>query len=441
MKHFNLLKTSTFLSALLVSGSLLAQTPSAGSSDYVKPFEPNAFRTWSIGVNGGAMYLGSFFGNDDYAGRKTELGYGGYIKKQILPAFGLQADYFRGKLSANRSNLINHDEAGPIASFSTDLHWAASLSGNFTLANINFRKRQNFVQPYATLGAGLAEYKPSTTNTAGATTEIHNIGEVIIPVGAGVKFNLTKGVNLDLGYTVTFVNSDNIDGYTRGTNDKYSYGHAGLEFALGNSSKPQLAAHNVVADLENDYVGRYDDLVQQLDAEKDKNMRLEERFNKAMADEDKDGVADLFDKCPGTPEKTVVDGSGCPLAERKPDVKVYITEEDKKVVADAIKNLEFDFGKTTIRETSFASLTRVASLLINKNFSLKLSGHTDNVGSSASNTKLSKARAESVRQFLVSRGANASRVEATGYGEDQPIASNDTEAGRQKNRRVEFTLY
>ncbi|EOR95201.1 outer membrane protein, OmpA/MotB family [Arcticibacter svalbardensis MN12-7] len=441
MKNLNSIKTGTFLTSLLLSGSLLAQTPSTGSSEYVKPFEPNAFRTWSIGVNGGAMYLGSFFGNDDYAGRKTELGYGGYIKKQILPSFGLQADYLRGKLSANRSNLINHDENGPIASFSTDLHWAASLSGNFTLANINFRKRQNFIQPYATVGAGLAEYKPSTTNTAGATTEIHNIGEVIIPVGAGVKFNLTKSLNLDLGYTVTFVNSDNIDGYTRGTNDKYSYGHAGLEFAFGNGKKPQLAAHNVVADLENDYVGRYDDLVKQLDAEKDKNARLEERFNKALADEDKDGVADLFDKCPGTPEKTVVDGSGCPLAERKPDVKVYITEEDKKVVADAIKNLEFDFGKTTIRETSFASLTRVASLLINKNFSLKLAGHTDNVGSSASNTKLSKARAESVRQFLVSRGANASRIEATGYGEDQPIASNDTDAGRQQNRRVEFTLY
>lgn len=441
MKHLNFLKTGTLLTGLFVSGSLLAQSPSTGSSDYVKPFEPNAFRTWSIGLNGGAMYLGSFFGNDDYAGRKTELGYGGYIKKQILPAFGLQADYLRGKLSANRSHLVNHDEAGPIASFSTDLNWAASLSGNFTLANINFRKRQNFIQPYATLGAGLAEYKPSTTNAAGVTTEIHNIGEVIIPVGAGVKFNLTKGVNLDLGYTVTFVNSDNIDGYTRGANDKYSYGHAGLEFALGNKTKPQLAAHNIVADLENDYVGRYDNLVQQLDAEKEKNARLEERFNKAMADEDKDGVADLFDKCPGTPEKTVVDGSGCPLAERKPDVKVYITEEDKKVVADAIKNLEFDFGKTTIRETSFASLTRVASLLINKNFSLKLAGHTDNVGSSASNTKLSKARAESVKQFLVSRGANASRIEATGYGEDQPIASNDTEVGRQQNRRVEFTLY
>ena len=55
--------------------------------------------------------------------------------------------------------------------------------------------------------------------------------------------------------------------------------------------------------------------------------------------------------------------------------------------------------------------------------------------------KLSKDRAEAVKDYLVSKGANPSRIEATGYGETQPIASNKTAAGRAKNRRVEFTLY
>lgn len=440
MKNVNIFKSGGILTALLVSGGLMAQEPQAGS-DYVKPFQPEAFRTWSIGVNGGAMYLGSFFGQDDYKGRKTEFGYGAYVKKQILPSFGLQADYFRGKLSANTSHLNGQDQAGPNASFSTDLHWAASISGNFTFANINFRQRQSVIQPYATVGAGMAEYRPTYISTGGATTVSHNIPELIIPVGAGVKFRVIDGVNLDLGYKVTFVNSDNIDGYTRGVNDKYSYAHAGLEFALGDKRKPQLASHNIVSDIERDYSGRYDQLKSELDEQKQKNQQLEDKFNQTLVDTDKDGVVDLFDKCPGTPTGTAVDGSGCPLPERKPDVKVYITEEDKKVVAEAIKNLEFDFGKATIRESSFASLTRVADLLKSKNFSLKLAGHTDDVGSAASNTKLSKARAESVKQFLVSRGANASRIEATGYGEDQPIASNKTEAGRQQNRRVEFTLF
>ena len=72
---------------------------------------------------------------------------------------------------------------------------------------------------------------------------------------------------------------------------------------------------------------------------------------------------------------------------------------------------------------------------------MKLAGHTDNVGSDAANMKLSKDRAESVKAYLVSQKANPSRIEAIGYGENQPIESNDTAAGRQNNRRVEFTLY
>ncbi|MEO8173034.1 MAG: OmpA family protein, partial [Sediminibacterium sp.] len=90
---------------------------------------------------------------------------------------------------------------------------------------------------------------------------------------------------------------------------------------------------------------------------------------------------------------------------------------------------------------SFPYLTRVSDMMVKKGFSLKLSGHTDNVGSDAANMKLSKNRAESVKSYLVSQGVNSGKIEATGYGEAQPIATNKTDAGRQKNRRVEFTLY
>ncbi len=94
-----------------------------------------------------------------------------------------------------------------------------------------------------------------------------------------------------------------------------------------------------------------------------------------------------------------------------------------------------------MKSTSYAALNNVAKTLVQKNFSLKLAGHTDNIGSASSNIKLSKDRAESVKAYLVSQGANASRIEATGYGAAQPIASNKTADGRQQNRRVEFTLF
>jgi OOP family OmpA-OmpF porin len=278
-----------------------------------------------------------------------------------------------------------------------------------------------------------------------------SIREVFIPVGAGLKFNLGSGVNLDMGYQVNFVATDNFDGYNAGGgSDKFSYAHIGLEFALGSSKKPQLATYNPVNSMRTEYLWQDQQnkaaLQSQIDAEKAANDKLRADLDatnanlaKFTVDSDADGVPDFYDKCANTPAGTKVDGSGCPLA--KAEVKVYVTEEDKRVVKDAINNLEFDLGKATIRPKSFPSLDRVAKLLTDKNFSLKLAGHTDNTGSDALNLRLSKDRAESIKAYLVSKGANASRIEATGYGESQPIATNATAAGRQANRRVEFTLY
>ena len=133
--------------------------------------------------------------------------------------------------------------------------------------------------------------------------------------------------------------------------------------------------------------------------------------------------------------------SGCPLPVKKPDVKVYVTQEDQKVVNEAVKNLEFDFGKASIRDHSDESLNKLAQLMAAKGFNLKLAGYTDNVGSVAANLKLSKERAEAVKTYLATQGVDASKIQAEGYGKANPIATNKTDAGRQINRRVEFTLF
>ncbi|WP_316771290.1 OmpA family protein [Pedobacter frigiditerrae] len=427
------------LAGLFIGSSAMAQETTTTTS------EP--FRTWSIGLTGGVLSQFSPIGGQyDFTKSHYNFGYGLYIKKQITPAFSLKIDGQRGEVRADNSKPYKDGgfNVTPFASYSTDLNYSASLSSQLNLVNWSMFKQQNNAQLYVSAGGGFANYTTTTVSTGGASVKNATDDVLIIPVGAGAKFRLSDAINLDLGWTMNFVDGDNFDGYARGGNDRYSYGYAGLEFALGKGK--QLAFFSPTAATYDEAVAAKNAanaLKSDLDAQKAENARLRSDMNDLLKDTDGDGVADKLDKCAGTPAGTVVDGSGCPLKVPAPQVteRVIVTEADRKVVADAISNLEFDLGKATIRAKSYPTLNRVAALLMEKNFSLKLAGHTDNTGSDALNLRLSKDRAESVKAYLVSQGANASRIEATGYGESQPIATNATPAGRQQNRRVEFTLY
>lgn len=103
-----------------------------------------------------------------------------------------------------------------------------------------------------------------------------------------------------------------------------------------------------------------------------------------------------------------------------------------------LDGVEFDTGKATIRPESFARLDGVLEYLLHKKSAkIEISGHTDNVGKPETNKALSLKRAQACRDYLVSKGVEASRIEASGYGDEQPIAPNDSPENRQKNRRIE----
>ncbi len=147
------------------------------------------------------------------------------------------------------------------------------------------------------------------------------------------------------------------------------------------------------------------------------------------ADKDSDGVFDKDDACPtiaGLPEN-----KGCPKLEKK----------ELETIKYAFENLEFETGKDVIRTSSYPSLNSLAALLVKKpSYGLKIEGHTDNVGSDEKNMILSQKRADAVKKYLANKGVNTTYLDAYGYGETKPIATNDTPQGRQKNRRVEMTI-
>jgi OOP family OmpA-OmpF porin len=149
-------------------------------------------------------------------------------------------------------------------------------------------------------------------------------------------------------------------------------------------------------------------------------------------DRDKDGIMDPDDACPDRFGQADPDPkkNGCP--------KVEVTATEIKI----LERIEFDTGKATIRPESDPVLNAVLSTLRDHPEIAKLSieGHTDNRGGKAYNKKLSQARAEAVMKWLTDRGIEAGRLAAQGFGQDKPIDTNNTDAGRQKNRRVEFHI-
>jgi len=420
---------STMLVALLgLSSQLFAQETPTTSGRFGK----QSLRTWSIGAHGGILSQNTFLGGGSVKAEEFKsIGYGAFVKKQILPALGLQADFLRGEIKTlNTASTIEQKNS---------INWSGSLTAVLNIANFSLNTENAVLIPYIKAGAGYMS-SDSQVGTAQAFTDREGW---FIPTGVGFKLGVSKGINIDLGYDINFIKSSpTVKGAYN--ESRFSYAHAGLEFALGNKEKSQLQNYSAIADLRKQSAEESEELRRALSTAEQNAARDREQYAKDLADDDNDGVANKFDKCPGTPSGTVVDGSGCPLA--APTTKVIkettvITEADRKVVRDAISNLEFDLGKSTIRSKSYNTLNRVATLLMEKNFSLKLAGHTDNTGGRELNLRLSKDRAESVKAYLVSQGANASRIEATGYGPDQPIATNKSASGRQANRRVEFTLY
>jgi outer membrane protein OmpA-like peptidoglycan-associated protein len=134
----------------------------------------------------------------------------------------------------------------------------------------------------------------------------------------------------------------------------------------------------------------------------------------------------------------------CPLSQRAPDSTYSIDIPLKPLVANAsvvLKNFFFDTKSAELKSESLIEIDQVLQLLKeNPTMKIRIEGHTDNVGKPEDNLALSRKRAAAVVQYLQGKGADITRLSAAGYGETQPIAENNTEEGRAKNRRTEMKI-
>lgn len=157
-------------------------------------------------------------------------------------------------------------------------------------------------------------------------------------------------------------------------------------------------------------------------------------------DEDDDGVFDRRDRCPDTPANTPVEHHGCPMPQYPASVKPEPVQSEVITLSDA-GDVLFAFNQSELTPVAQSKLDSLMPKLQSADVvSIKVIGHTDSVGSDTYNQALSERRASSVAAYLLSQGVAPNKLTSEGKGQSQPVADNETEEGRAKNRRVELHI-
>jgi outer membrane protein OmpA-like peptidoglycan-associated protein len=272
---------------------------------------------------------------------------------------------------------------------------------------------------------------------------------------SSIYINAGIGTRLSIGY---------------GAPDVRALISVGKSFELGDSN-PVAPPPKVVVpkaddyDLDTDRDG-YPDTVDKCPTVKEDKRPPDRTDGCPTTDQDADGLPDDVDSCPDKPEDKdgIADEDGCP--EDDADNDTVPDQEDKCPIEPGPRNddpekngcttltrvnengevellqaIQFETGKAKIKEESFPILNEVETLMkARQELRIGVYGHTDNRGAPALNMKLSKERAAACMKYLVDKGVDPSRLESDGFGATKPLEDNASDAGRTKNRRVEFKI-
>lgn len=272
----------------------------------------------------------------------------------------------------------------------------ARLSGLFFFGD-------NTVKPYLTAGLGYGK-----VSLDGYATE-----NALASVGAGVQFDVTDNFFARAEYRYDDMVNETVE------HNNYVL-EAGLRFGSDSvSGAAQSTRNNMTDEAEAAAAKQAEEARKAAEAE----AAAAKARLAATIDTDADGVVDVKDKCAGTPADVTVDGDGCPDFKGKLQ-GVYFETSSAKLTANS----------ETILDGVAAELKRYPDLAV------EIQAYTDSRGSDELNLKISEDRAQSVRAYLINKGVSGDQLSAKGYGEANPVASNDTVEGRAQNRRVELSV-
>ena len=442
-------------------------------------------------VEGGKPYIGihtsgiNLFGGEET--NQWKMWSGGQIGIYFSESVGMEFSAGKGW-----SRPKDYDDNG-------DVYYLTYLTPLSISLKYNFTKGMKFV-PYASLGAGMlfwdlkdvsnvSDVNFSYSEKLGVSVYDDTDNYAFIVMGLGFEYYLTRVIGIEAGFHYNHLinNELNMSGY--GPIDAIETGvlEASIGFNLhlvsakdtdGDGIKDKYDADPLNAedfdgfededgapDPDNDGDGVLDvddkepNIAEDIDGFEDEDGvpeddndgdgvldvddlspneaedfdGFEDEDGAPDLDNDGDGILDVDDKCPNEAEtfNGFEDEDGCP--DKKPEI---IFETKAPIILDGVN---FASGSSELSYDTKNVLGKVVRTLNDyPEMKLEINGYTDNTGSHKFNMKISKQRAESVRNYLINQGVQADRLTANGYGPENPMTSNSTKEGRAKNRRIEF---
>lgn len=373
--------TKIFLvTALVISGIITNANAQSSTKDM------------AIGLQFGTIEYKGDLGNEFFTFEGVHPSIGLNISKYATPSFDLMGKIRHGMLDRDvfTNTLIDFN-----------------VTAKYKFNNGYILKEESMFAPYVFLGIGdaLSVYKNVETGEKEPA-----LAEFNLPMGAGLKFNLTEAWSVTLETQYNYFISDRVDGVISGKwDDQFLYNAVGFNYNFTSGK-----------DSDGDGVKDKEDKCPTVKGSK---------LTGGCPDADGDGIADLNDICPLIPG--ILEEGGCP--------RNYTTSVE--IMTRAREGLFFNTGSAVIKDESYPVLDAVAKVMKdNPSYKLSVDGHTDNQGNADSNMLLSQKRAEAARSYMIEKGIAGDRLTAKGYGITKPAADNETEEGRAKNRRVEFNI-